>query len=196
MMILTAVRCWRLSIRKSIQPMILFVLGAIIPAACIPKQSCIEFTSLTVGTSYTVGNSFADANVDMTAADFQWGNGQWTNSGHALIDNKGLAGGTAQELNLNNVNLRFGFNSQRESLSLMFGEYGGNLNIDINGDFQNFADFADIDGTMIGRVTVSATNGLGNDQGTLELTGPINSFAIGGQELWIDDVCHQPASDE
>jgi hypothetical protein len=38
-------------------------------------------------------------------------------------------------------------------------------------------------------VTVAVVNGLGNDKGRLELTGTIDSFAVGGQELWIDDVC-------
>ncbi|MEE8524447.1 MAG: hypothetical protein V3T72_10990, partial [Thermoanaerobaculia bacterium] len=70
-----------------------------------------------------------------------------------------------------------------------FGEFGGNLNIEINGDFQNFGDFADIDGMIIGGVQVAVTNGFGNDQGTLLLTGEIHSLAIGGQELVIDHVC-------
>ncbi|WP_264322338.1 SdrD B-like domain-containing protein [Zarconia navalis] len=73
-------------------------------------------------------------------------------------------------------------------LSLVFGEFGGNLNLEINGDFRNFEDFADIDGDTVGGVDVSVVNGFGDDQGTLQLSGDISSFSVGGQELWIDDV--------
>ncbi len=167
--------------------------GIICLVACLPPpspSSCIEFTSLTIGTTYMVGSTFTDSTVDMTVADFQWGSGQWTSGGHVLVDNRGLANGTAQEVNLNNANLIFDFSEPSESVSLLFGEYGGNLNIDVNGDFQNFGNFEDIDQAVIGGVTASVINGLGNDQGTLELTGTIEELAIGGQELWIDDVCH------
>jgi len=90
---------------------------------------------------------------------------------------------------VNNINLAFDFGNPVHSLSLMFGEYGGNLNIDINGDFRNFNNFADLNGQTVGGVQVSVVNGLGNDRGRLQLDGVITSFAVGGQELWIDDVC-------
>lgn len=178
---------------QTIRSLVLLIVGIMGVGACTPSSvssGCIEFTSLTVGTSYVVSNVFTDSNVDMTVTDFQWGNGQWTSGGQALVDNSGIAGGTSQEVNLNNVNLQFAFAPPSEGISLLFGEYGGNLNIEINGDFQNFENFADIDQTNIGGVDISVTNGLGNDQGTLELTGQIELFAIGGQELWVDDVCH------
>ena len=101
----------------------------------------------------------------------------------------GLAGGTGQELAVNNVNLNFDFGRPVRSISLLFGEYGGNLNIEINGDFRNFDNFTDIDGAIIGGVQVSVINGFGNDAGRLELEGVISSFSVGGQELWIDEVC-------
>jgi hypothetical protein len=47
---------------------------------------------------------------------------------------------------------------------------------------------ADIDGSTIGGVDVLVTD-LGGGLGKLELDGVINSFDIGGQELWVDDVC-------
>jgi hypothetical protein len=94
-----------------------------------------------------------------------------------------------QEMIVNNILLKFDFGGPVAGLALRFGEYGGNLNIDINGEFVNFENFADINGAVIGGVNVSVVNGLGNDQGTLTLLGTIESFAIGGQELFIDDVC-------
>jgi len=53
----------------------------------------------------------------------------------------------------------------------------------------NFDSFVQIDGAVFGKVNISVIDGLGNDQGTLMLEGNIDSFAIGGQELFIDDVC-------
>ena len=88
------------------------------------------------------------------------------------------------------MNLDFNFNGPVKGLSLLFGEceYGGKLNIEINSDFKDFDTFAQIDGSIIGGVLVTVVNGPGNNKGNLTLEGTINQFAVGGQELWIDDV--------
>jgi len=38
----------------------------------------------------------------------------------------------------------------------------------------------------------TVVNGFGNDSGTLRLEGKVERFAIGGQELWLDEVCFTP----
>jgi hypothetical protein len=83
------------------------------------------------------------------------------------------------------------FPKQLSSLTFRFGEYGGNLNIEINGDFRNFQNFSDLNGLTIGGANVSVTNGFGNDIGEVTISGTIDSFSIGGQELWVDDFCYQ-----
>jgi hypothetical protein len=90
---------------------------------------------------------------------------------------------------VNNVNLRFDFGTSWPGLSLYFGEYGGNLNIEVNGDFRNFEDFIDIHGILVGGVPVIVIGSAIAECGELFLAGEINSFAIGGQELFIDHVC-------
>jgi hypothetical protein len=151
---------------------------------------CLDFEDLRLGADYHVPDRFMDSDIGMTVRAFQWGNGQWTTDGFAEVDDQGHAGGSGQEMTINNVNLDFDFCCVLEKgLTLRFGEYGGNLNIEINGIFQNFENFADIDGANFSGVVASVTNGLGNDMGTLTLKGQIWSFALGGQELWIDDVC-------
>lgn len=93
---------------------------------------------------------------------------------------------------VNNVNLTFDFGGPISGLTMRFGEYGGNLNIMISNDFQNFGNFADINGSTIGGVDVSVVNGFGNDQGSLSLAGTSDGFfTVGGQELVIDEVCYQ-----
>jgi hypothetical protein len=76
-----------------------------------------------------------------------------------------------------------------EGLSLDYGAHGGNLNIEVNGDFVNFGSFDEIDGTIIGGVSVSVLSTDFGDFGSLVLTGSIREFAIGGQEFAIDNLC-------
>jgi len=151
--------------------------------------NCVEFEEPPLGTVYHVGDTFTDCGALITVMPFQWAGGSWTGDGQAEITNAGNAGGSGQEVWVNNVNLGFDFAVQPNVLFLNFGEYGGNLNIEVNGDFRNFSDFADIHAATIGAVSISVTNGFGNDMGTLMLTGEIHSFSIGGQELAIDHVC-------
>jgi hypothetical protein len=158
----------------------------------VGQVTCVDFESLTLGAMYHVGDVFVDAGVTITGTTFISVGGLPVTNGFTEVENGSLAGGTGQELEVNNINLAFQFPTALSGLSLHFGEYGGNLNIDINGNFVNFANFANIDGLNIGGVQVSVTNGLGNDTGVLVLTGTIQSFSIGGQELWIDHIC--PAS--
>ncbi|MFQ5526624.1 MAG: hypothetical protein ACE5GX_10220 [Thermoanaerobaculia bacterium] len=152
--------------------------------------ACIDFESLPLNTNYNVGDTFSDSGANMTVEPFEWSNSNWTNAGHARVTNAGMAGGSGQDLNTNNVNVDVDFPVTPNVVHLNFGEYGGNLNIEVNGDFQNFGNFVDIHNTVIGGATATVTNGLGNDQGTLLLSGEINSLSLGGQELWVDDICY------
>lgn len=72
---------------------------------------------------------------------------------------------------------------------MRFGEYGGDINIQLNGNNQTFANFADIDSLTVAGVTISVLNGNGNDAGNLTLDGTITQSGIGGQELFVDDIC-------
>jgi hypothetical protein len=147
---------------------------------------CVDFEDLTLATQYHVGDTIYTSGAIITVEQFQ-GHGNY-----AEVGNTGEAGGSGQEMGwINNVNLRFDFNGSCDGLSLLFGEYGGSLHIDINDDPRDFEDFHDIDGDIIGGVNVSVVNGFGQDKGSLTLSGTINqnSFAIGGQELVIDHVC-------
>jgi hypothetical protein len=155
----------------------------------LKTRRCVDFENLAAGTTFTVGNTFNASGYPVEVKQFQWANGVWTSSGYAQIQGGGNAGASGNEVMANNVNLAFDFLGTITDLTVRFGEYGGNLNIEINGDFRNFANFADIHGTTIGGVGVSVVNGHGNDQGVLSFSGSIDSFAVGGQELWLDDLC-------
>lgn len=142
----------------------------------------IDFEDLTFGATYNVGTTFITSGVPVTVKPFMVG------GNYAEVQNGGSAGGSGNEMLVNNVNLDFGIPAPVSGCSLLFGEYGGNLNIEINGVFKNFENFSEINGDTIGGVHVTVVNGFGNDKGSIHLVGTIEQFAIGGQELWIDDV--------
>jgi hypothetical protein len=154
-----------------------------------PESCCIDFESLALSKQYNAYDFAYDSGARIDVLPFTWSNGTVFSGGHATVVAGGLAGGTGKEMHVNNVNLSFDFGVPFKALTLLFGEYGGNMNIQINGDFRNFANLTDIDGITIGGVNVSITNGYGNDTGHLELAGTTHQFFIGGQELWIDNVC-------
>ncbi len=152
----------------------------------------VDFEDLVLGTTYVVGDSIPTGGIEIKAEPFQWSSGGWTSGGFAQVGNSGMAGGAGKEMVINNINLVF-FPGGWGYATIDYGEHGGNLNIEINGDFVNFEDFIDIDGKTIGGVVVAVVDygAPGHCAGRLYLTGPINTFSIGGQEFAIDNVVLQ-----
>ncbi len=159
------------------------------PAAAVT----LGFEDLVPGTSYGFGDLFTTGGVPVDVEAFQSSGGVFL-SNFAEVDTNQNSGGTGNDLEINNVILDFGVPVGTNSFSFLFGEFGGNLNLNINGDFRNFENFQDIDGLVIGGVTANViSGGFGNDQGSIEFSGgPIALFKLGGQELWIDDVMAIP----
>ena len=137
------------------------------------------------------GDTFTDSGVQMSLHDFQWVTSTWTSNGHAKVRGQQQAGGSGNDLRLNNVNVEFHFGTI-PGLTLLFADYGGNENLNINGDHVSVGNLVSLDGTTQGGVdiaidvTASSTSG---QMGKMTLTGTIESFSIGGAELWIDNVC-------
>ena len=154
-------------------------------------SNCIDFSGQTVGTQFPVGQSFTENNIAVDVEQYQWPNGTWATNGRAEVKGTNLAQGTGNEINTNNVNLKFNFNYPGRKIVLKFAELGGNNNINVNGTFQNVGDLINLDGTNIAgnQVTVTATQQGNNWVGSLIVDGSITSFSIGGQELWMDNVC-------
>ncbi len=148
----------------------------------------VDFEDLPPGAVYHVGDNIAASGFGVSVLPFQWSDGNWTSDGSALVDNTGDAGGSGNELNVNNVNIRFDLSACRPGLlTLLFGEYGGNINLEINGEFHNKPDFQNLNGQYVGGVLVSVTS-LGSGKGILKLEGPVADFTVGGQELFIDNI--------
>ena len=152
---------------------------------------CVKFEDVAPGTQYPVGQTFYTSGTNIAVEQFQWANGTWTTNGHAKIDNKGYAKGTGNDINANNVNLRFKFDYPLKKITLKFGELGGNNNMLVNGDFRNVGNLVSLNGATVGgvNVTVNATQQGSNWYGIIILDGAIKEFSIGGQELWLDEIC-------
>ena len=145
------------------------------------------FEDLPLGATYSVGNSVVTANASLAVMPFQDATGTWTSSGTARVENGGRAGGTGQEISVRNVNLELKTVVPLTEVSLRFGHYGGNLNVKVNGDFRNVMGMSQINGATIGGAKVAVVNYSANT-GRVTVSGPIDQFAIGGQEFYIDDV--------
>ncbi len=155
---------------------------------------CIDFEDMPASGNYVVGDIFIADNTGLqakfTGEPFTWGGGGVTAGGYTSVEHANHAGHLGQDMMVNNILVDIDFGATVSGVTLQFGEYGGNLNLEINGDFRNFGNFRDVDGLNIGGVNVSiGGGGYGNDVGQLVLNGSINSLKLGGQELWIDHVC-------
>jgi len=159
-----------------------------IAIATLAPGGCVDFESLTTGTFYNVTNSFAASGVTVIAAPFQWSNCSRTSGGFPEVETNNLSGGTGRDLEVNNITLEFDFGRDIEGLRLLFGEYSGNINLTINGDFRNESDFSVLHGRFVGGTLVEVLTSPPGF-GVIHITGVVNSFSVGGQELWIDHVC-------
>lgn len=163
---------------------------------CHPSGTCIKFDDVAAQTTYNVGAVAATSGANINVEQFTWISGSITTNGTAMIDATNHAGGTQNAMHTNNVNLRFTPGQHVTKVTMKFADLGGNENLTINGAFANIAKIVDLNNTTLGGVQVSVHAVLGgpgaqpnNWYGTIKLTGPITGFSIGGQELWIDDVC-------
>lgn len=152
----------------------------------------LDFEDLTLGDVYDPNpatldpDSFMTGGIPVTVNDFVFSGGGTTSLGFTEVENGGLAGGSGNELEVNNVNLDFNFGGPVQTVGITFGEFGGNINFEVNGDFHNVANFQALPGTIGGATySVSPTSVAGS---VMTVQGAINSLSIGGQELWIDNV--------
>lgn len=159
----------------------------------------VTFDDLTVGDVLHVNDAFTDTAVTVTGENFYVSSGGRVQDGFARVADKGRAGGLGKDLQLSNINLRFGIAEAYDHVRVAFADFGGNTNLRVNGESESAFALAKFDGKTLGGVRVSVTQSPGSSLGVLQLdasTARIEEFAIGGQELWIDNVVFSSAADE
>jgi hypothetical protein len=162
-------------------------------------RECVGFEPpLTVGTQFgapvgqTSGDvAFTSGGITVALADFQIGGG--TAFGVATIDNAPSALGGGQALRVNNIALDFDFRALPflvREVRFDFLDLGGSENLGVNGAPPFVGDLTSAPPTIAGvNVAVTAGPVAGGTRGTVVLSGAVEVVRLGGQELWIDNVC-------
>ncbi len=148
----------------------------------------VRFESLPLRKRYLYKDRFSDSGVTMQVGGFKFTNGETTKKGYLRVDSKNLSGGTGKDIQIGNATVNYKFKKPIRKLTLQFGEYGGNVNLKINGKLKNVNALRSLDGTSIEGVKVKVKMDNNDRTGQLILTGRIKNLAIGGQEFWLDDV--------
>ncbi len=181
---------------QSITSPVLFFSVALSSVAAAGPVVCLDFEDLAPGSVYHIGDTFTtggiNAKVHPHAGDVQ-----------ANIEAYGLAG-TGNEMYPNNVAVEFDATSAGFGAAVRakfdYYEAGGINVMEVNGsviNFPHFFDFGPLNGTTwataTGPVNINVTSFAvpGAFEGTVEVVGDIQSLRIGGQELFVDNVCFE-----
>jgi hypothetical protein len=171
------------------------------------SEICVGFEPpLTVGTQYgaPAGHNNGDQvlvtnGVPISVHEFRLLDGSATFN-VASIDVAPVAFGSNQSLRLNNINVEFDFSGVGfavRQLSFDFLDLGGHENFSVNGSQLFVGELSAIGSPMDGVATsVSTTSVSGGSAGRVVLSGPVQRVRIGGQELWIDNICARATEEQ
>ena len=144
-----------------------------------------------VGDSFLAKDYYSPTTIGIDVVAFEPNVGAPILDGFLDLGNSGMAGGFGKELELNNVDLIFNLNGMgcpSCSIYLFFGDHEGEVNLQIgDGTMYKLNDFTDLPPVVDGAYFVDIQGGT--PLGTmLILTGQIDTFTIGGQELFLDNI--------
>jgi hypothetical protein len=176
----------------------LFTFLAHSAGAAPPQSVCLDFEALALGTTYgaPVGQSSGDlafTSNGVPVSVFKWvspnGN-SFFNRADVVIPPVAFAAG--KSIRLNNINLQFDFTAlpfRVSAATFRFLDLGGSENLRVNGAF--YVGELTSAPSPLGGVAVSVGWSAipGGKLGTVKLAGTVKNLWIGGQELWIDQVC-------
>lgn len=173
-------------------------------AAPAGAVTCIGFDGLTAGTTAGVGPLMSTPGGILSLQNFQDASGTWSSAGLATIVVSNFAAGSpSQEVHLDGINLAANASPVSMAAKFHYADFGGNVNLGINGVLANVDDFSDIGVLtvfgyfqgMVGDVTVTVTRTdvMGFHFGTVKLEAlagtPISIWGAGGEDLIIDHFC-------
>lgn len=161
---------------------------------CTPCNTCLSFDATRLKSAGAPPGSIVlvNAGVTMAVDTFHLASGA-TTFGTFGLGLPPLPFGSGPVLNSNNINLVFDYAGAAftpSEVQLEFLDLGGVQNLSINGSAPFVGGLTGAPPVLAGvTVSVFTTPAAGGRSGVLLLRGPIKSFAIGGQEFWIDNVC-------
>lgn len=150
---------------------------------------CSDFEDLVGGTKYVPGDEFASGPHKYRVRDFTTVGGI-TTSNHAEVTGAQAAGGSGKDLALNNVNLQLLLDESVAGVIVNAGYYGGDINLTVNGDVRRTSNLKSLDGQIVGGALVRVVQKPGDaTKHLVKVSGAVSGYGIGGQELFVDNVC-------
>jgi len=168
--------------------------------------TCIDFNGIPIGTRYGApsqspgGVVLTQGAVRMSVEAFSFMGGSGSAFNFARVEAALPAFGNGNVLHFANINFDFDFTAVIPAVKqvvLKYGDYGGFENLAINGTPSPIyaGELVTAPSPMGGVIVVAnaATfaNGKRGALAAVDLAGSIGHLRIGGQELWIDDVCYR-----
>lgn len=159
-------------------------------------QGCVGFEDLAQATKFAVGDVFRDSGATMRVLPFHSEKQVWTSKGTLNVVAQPSISINGVSVLCSRVNLGFNIGGS-EYVTLRFHNLGGNVNLAVNGVVGNWGNFAN---QQLGGIDILVERPDPElNRGVLTLRGRFEpflfrlmtkiSFAIGGSELVIDDVC-------
>ncbi|MFM2356975.1 MAG: hypothetical protein RLZZ528_2711 [Pseudomonadota bacterium] len=182
---------------------IIVLLSACLPTP--PSPVCVGFSApLVPGTSFgaAAGNApgdlaFTESGVAVKLESFLQSNGS-TAFNVASIDNIAVLAASPPSMRFNNIAARFDFTGLSfvpSAVKVSYADFGGSENIAANGAPATAGDIPGFQGINTGGAAVTVTqvsSNISSRSGVIEVSGGVKDLLIGGQELWIDEVCAVP----
>lgn len=172
--------------------MSVLMFGWVSVSEVVAADAMVEFEDLSSSDSYVSGETFTSEGIEVTVEDFDLaGGGSSSGTGHVYSESASAIG-TGQAFFSGNVRLSFDFTDASE-ITFDYAYYGGDVNLVVNearwvaaGNIDYF-DGLEFDGIEIAETDTETVTG--GKLGYITVTAPrIESFAVGGQELLIDNV--------
>ncbi|HOH31059.1 MAG TPA: hypothetical protein PLC40_15375, partial [Candidatus Hydrogenedentes bacterium] len=156
----------------------------------VSADLCADFDDIPAATEFHVGDTGFSWGYELNFKEFFWPWGGSTVDGEAFIDTNWMAGGSGFDMAVNNINVdvKIAGDTAPTCVSFRYGDYAGNVNLEINGSLKVVEDFIELDGEEVEGVTVEVIP-LGGSKGVVELHGAVTQLAIGGQQFFLDDIC-------
>ena len=163
-------------------------LGGLLAVGALAQ--CADFDDLAAGQRLAVGSSVKSGAWEITVEPITLASGVSVGGGEMRLTNRFLAGGSGLDAFARNAVFEFGLNHPVDGLTLQLGGFGGTINLRIN-DVLRVREALDQLPPIIGGVGIELllAGPAERRQGTLILKGRISSFAIGGENLAIDNLC-------
>jgi len=162
----------------------------------------IDFSEVPIGTQFRLDEAYSTNNPTATFKPFVNQDKQSVENGFAETMDSSTAASQQRSLQLNSISFQLDFArpAERVSFAYIHGPISqeaegfpnlGNLNIAINGNWQNLRRLSDLNGQVIDGVTLIVNETTPTDTlriGTLTLVGPTQELRIGGKNLLISNL--------